>query len=273
MLAGPNVCVMGPAGVGKTHSLGTLADAGIEVFYLGLENGLESLLGYWTDRGLPVPENVHWHVIEASKAGLKELQAMAEKINMLSYKNLTEYSDPNRQSHNSLIKVYECLNNFVDQRTGECFGPVDEWGPDRALCMDGLTGLNNAAMALVVGARPTRGLPDWGVAQTQVENLIRMLADGCKCWFVLLAHVEREKDEILGGVKLMISTLGQKLAPKLPSIFSDVILAVRNGDKWSWDTASSMADVKTRNLTVKGDLRPDFRPIVEKWRTRAKSAE
>ena len=59
MLPGVNVLLMGPAGTGKTHSLGTLADAGVELFYLGLEPGLESLLGYWTDKGLEVPPNVH----------------------------------------------------------------------------------------------------------------------------------------------------------------------------------------------------------------------
>ena len=44
-LPGVNVLLMGPAGTGKTHSLGTLVEAGIEVFYLGLESGLE-LAGY-----------------------------------------------------------------------------------------------------------------------------------------------------------------------------------------------------------------------------------
>ena len=50
-LPGVNVMLMGPAGTGKTHSIGTLADAGLEVFYLGLESGLESLYGYYTDKG------------------------------------------------------------------------------------------------------------------------------------------------------------------------------------------------------------------------------
>ena len=46
-LPGFNCMLMGPAGSGKTHAIGTLVDAGVEVFYLALEPGLESLLGYW----------------------------------------------------------------------------------------------------------------------------------------------------------------------------------------------------------------------------------
>ena len=47
-LPGVNVLLMGPSGTGKTYSIGTLVDMGVEVFYLALESGMESLLGYWT---------------------------------------------------------------------------------------------------------------------------------------------------------------------------------------------------------------------------------
>ena len=62
-LPGVNVLLMGPSGTGKTHSIGTLVDLGIDVFYLALEAGMESLLGYWTDRGKEVPANLHWHKV------------------------------------------------------------------------------------------------------------------------------------------------------------------------------------------------------------------
>jgi hypothetical protein len=80
--------------------------------------------------------------------------------------------------------------------------------------------------------------------------------------------VERETDAILGGVKLMVSTLGKALAPKLPPMFSDVILTVREGSKFTWDTGSAMADVKTRNLPIAGGQPADFRSIVSKWKSR-----
>ena len=264
-LAGPNVLLMGPAGSGKTHSLGSLVESGIEVFYLGLESGLESLIGYFTDNKKPVPPNLHWHILKAADMSFGDMADNARKVNTLSLEALAKGTDANRSRHNQFISLLEVLSNFTDQRTGEKFGAVNEWPSGRALALDGLTGVNQAAIALVVGGKPVRSQSDWGIAQQQVEGLLRKLCDGCQCWFVLLAHVEREQDLVLGGVKLMASTLGKALAPKIPAMFSDVILSVRDGTSWKWDTANSQADLKTRNLAISSSLPPSFAPIVDKW--------
>lgn len=267
-LAGFNVMLMGPAGSGKTHSIGTLVDAGVEVFYLALEPGLESLLGYWTDRGLPIPKNLRWHTLKAHDTSFLDMLDNATKINTFSYEMLSKMIDPHRGRHNQFIELFKVLNDFEDQRTGEKFGPVNAWTTKRALVIDSLTGVSNAALSLVVGGKPVRSQSDWGIAQGQVEGLLRKLCDGCACHFIILSHVERESDLVLGGVKLMASTLGKALAPKIPSMFSDVILTVREGDKWSWDTANIMADLKTRNLPIKSGNPPSFAPIIAKWRAR-----
>ncbi len=270
-LPGFNVMLMGPAGSGKTHAIGTLVDSGLEVFYLALEPGLESLLGYWTDRGKPIPDNLHWHTLKAPDTSFLDMLDAATKINTLSLDSLAKMSDPNRGRHNQFLSLFQTLNDFEDQHDGRKYGAVNTWTTDRCLVIDSLTGLNGAALALVVGGKPVRSQSDWGIAQQQLEGLLRKLCDGCTCHFVLLAHVERETDLVLGGVKLMASTLGKALAPKIPAMFSDVILTVRNGDKWSWDTASALADLKTRNLPIKADQPPSFAPIVAKWKARAAS--
>lgn len=267
-LPGVNVLVMGPAGAGKTHSLGSLVDAGVEVFVLFLESGQESLFGYWTDRNLPIPENLHWHTLAAPKADFLSMLDDADKISKLSLDALSKMADPNRGKHNSFISILTALNNFHDDRTGKDFGPVNGWGPGRALAIDGMAGLGRAAMSLVVGGKAVKSQSDWGIAQDQLEKLLRMLCDGCRCHFVLLAHVERETDMVLGGVKIMVSTLGRALAPKIPSMFSDVVLAVRTGTKWEWDTASAQADVKTRNLAIAATNPPSFAPVIAKWKSR-----
>lgn len=267
-LPGFNCLLMGPAGTGKTHAIGTLVDAGIEVFYIALEPGLESLLGYWVDRGLPVPPNLHWHTVKAPDASFTELLDVATKINTMSLEMLSKLQDTNRSKYNQFRSLYEVLNNFTDQRTGEAFGPVDKFDTSRAVAIDGLTGVNTASMLSVIGGKPVRSMPDWGLAQQQVETLLNKLCNNMRCHFLLLAHVEREKDEVLGGIKLMVSTLGNKLAPKIPALFSDVILTVRQGAKWNWDTANPMADLKTRNLPVSQDIQPSFAQIVKKWQAR-----
>jgi hypothetical protein len=267
-LPGINVLLMGPAGTGKTYALGTLVDSGVEVFYLGLEPGLESLLGYWTDRGLPVPDNLHWHYVDSPKASFSDLMESAIKINTMTLDSLAKMPDPNRSKHNRFVGILQALNNFKDQHTGKEYGSVNTWGSDRCLAMDGMDGLARAAMSLVVGGKAVSNQSDWGIAQSQVERLIHMLTDGCRCHFVLLAHVERETDAVLGGIKLMVSTLGKALAPKLPPMFSDVILAERQGSTFTWNTGSALADVKTRNLPIQEKLPANFKPILDKWRSR-----
>jgi hypothetical protein len=121
---------------------------------------------------------------------------------------------------------------------------------------------------MVVGGKAVKSQMDWGIAQDQVEKIVRMWTDNCRCHFVMLAHVERETDAVLGGVKIMVSSLGKALGPKLPPMFSDVILTAREGAKFSWDTGSAMADVKTRNLPIQTGLPPDFGAIITKWKSR-----
>lgn len=269
-LPGVNVMLMGPSGSGKTHSLGTAVEARPEVdfFLLALEPGVESIYGYFTDRGKPIPKNLHVHVLEAPKASFSDMLATAKNISQFSLDALAKMADPNKAKHDMFIKLLTALNNFVDQRTGESFGSVASWGTNRCLMIDGMDGIGRAAMSLVVGGKAVRSQSDWGMAQDQVEKLLRMLTADCKCHFIILAHVEREQDLILGGVKLLVATLGKALAPKIPQLFSDVILAVRSGSKWTWDTASVQADVKTRNLPIASNNEPTFKTIFDKWESR-----
>lgn len=268
LLPGVNVLLEGPAGTGKTHSLGTLVETGIEVFGLFTESGLETLTGYWTDHGKPVPPNLHWHMLKRKSAGFEALVRGAESVNTMSLEALAKMQDPKRMEHNEFVNLLKALTNFPCDRTGQTFGPVDQWGPNRAIFIDSLTGMNSIVMSLVVGNKPMKSMADWGLAQDQLEKLLRQLTDGCKCHFILISHVERETDQVFGGVKVTVSTLGKSLAPKIPPMFSDVILSVREGSKFTWSTANALADLKTRNLAIADGLPPSFHPIIEKWKSR-----
>lgn len=266
-LPGCNVLLMGPAGTGKTHSIGTLVDEGIEVFFFAFESGTESLFGYWTDRGLPVPKNLHTITIKSANASWLEMADSVGMVNRLSYESLKKAVDPNKSKYNQLEMFLRTFNEVVDDQ-GNKFGCVDSFGANKAIVIDGLTGLGNATMKAVIGGKADRDQKDWGLAQNILENFLRRICDNCRCHFILIAHVERETDKILGGVKVSVSTLGQALPPKLPPMFSDVILAVRNTDKWFWDVASPVADVKTRNLPIRSDNAPTFKSILDKWKSR-----
>lgn len=269
-LPGVNVLIEGPTGTGKTHVIGTLVEYNpqLEVFFLALESGMESLIGYFTDRGKPVPPNLHWHLLGQPEGGFAALAKGAEIIGASTQESLYKLQDFERHKKNNYFKMLSVLSNFVDQRTGQSFGPVDSWGPNRAIVIDGLTGMGNFALGMVVGNKPVRSQADWGIAQDQVEKTLRILTDGCRCHFVLLSHVEREVDQVMGGIKVTVSSLGRALPPKIPPMFSDVILAVRNGTVWTWSTANALCDLKTRNLPVAENIPPDFKQIMSKWESR-----
>ena len=258
-LPGVNVLLLGASGSGKTHSVRTLVEAGLEVFVLFTEPGMEVLADIPSDK-------LHWHYIPPASPNFEDMISSATKINTMNLKMLSDLPDINKKKYTEFIDVLVALSNFTSDRTGEAFGAVDAWGSERVLVMDSLTGLSLAAMNLVTGSKPVKNLADWGVSIDNLERLLTKLCVDLKCHFVLIAHLEREVDELTGGSTLMASTLGRKLAPKLPRFFSDVVHVKKAGDKYVWSTQTANVDTKTRNLTSGDALPPSFVPIINSWR-------
>lgn len=271
-LPGVKVMLMGPSGTGKTHAIGTLADLGYKVFYFAYEQGTESLIGYFSDAGKPVPANLHICTVQAPNASFMEMADAVKYANTLTYDSLIKQSDPNRSKYNQLENFLRSFNAVKDDN-GEVHGSVESWDESYVLVIDGLTGLCSSAMQACVGGKFARDQKDWGMAQNMVENILRKITKDCRCHFVLISHVERETDPNGGGLKLMASALGRALAPKLPAMFSDVILTKRLGKEWFWDTEDTTADLKTRNLPIGGKLPPHFGPIMDRWKQRAAAHE
>jgi len=269
VLAGPKVLLMGQSGTGKTYSLGTLTDwaaaNGKEVFALFTENGLETLLGYWRDKSKEVPDCLHWHSTLTKPLPLSTLMKSAENVGKLSYESITKMIDPDRGSNNAFYKILAACSNFKDDRTGKEFGSIDSWGADRIFVLDSLTELSNACMKMVIGSKPTASQPDYGVAQNNLMNFLRLCTQGLSCTFILTAHVTREKDEITGSVKTMVSAIGVALSPQIPTLFSDVIFTVRENVEFFWDTAAFNVDTKTRSLGYRSKIKPDFAQIMSVW--------
>jgi hypothetical protein len=260
-LPGVNVMLLGGTGTGKTSSIRTLIDLGITPFCVFTEPGFEVL-------GDVPAEKLHWRYIPPSNQSWDAMITGADFANKLTFDALTKYSDPKRQQYNQYVDLLRAYNNFTCDRTGESFGDVCTWGTDRAIITDGLTGVGDMAMGLMVGSKLTRHQGEWGAAMQLVENLFKKLCSSTWCHQVLIAHIERELDEVQGGSRIMAATLGKKLAPKLPRFFSDVVLADKTGTKFTWSTAAVGADLKARNLPIKDGLEPNFAQIIETWRGR-----
>ncbi len=255
---GSNTMLVGATGTGKTYSIRTFLEAGVTPFVISTEPGIESTLG-----DLP-EEQCHWHYIAPASSAWSDMLDSARKINMFDMKALASMTDINKRKYGQFLDVITTCNDFVCDRTGESFGDISTWGPDRAVIVDSLSGLNIMAMNLVVGSKPVKAMADWGIAMDNLERLIIKLTTDLKCYFVLTAHLERETDEVTGGTSLMASTLGRKLAPRIPRFFDDVILCKREGTIFTWSTTAMGADLKARNVPWSDKLQPSFKQIVEK---------
>lgn len=270
---GPKVLLLGPAGTGKTYSLGTLGDwcqaHGKTLFVLFTDNSADSFVGYWKDKGKDVPAAVHWHSQMVKPLSLTQIIDRAQKVGTMSYELLTKMTDPNRGGENNAFwKILGSCAAPVSDKDGTKFPPVDSWGPDKIFAIDGMTELSNAAMSMQVGNKPTAAPPDYGVAQTNLMGFLRLCTQGSQHGFVLIAHPSREKDEISGSTKIQVNTVGSAICGEIPPMFGDVIYTVREGDKFYWDTAAYGVDTKTRSLGYRSKIDPNFAAIMDLWQKR-----
>lgn len=261
---GLKVLLQGESGSGKTHSIVRLLKSGVTPFVLFTENSMATLVKAAKDEGVD-PAALRWHYVPQATQSWAAIADMGKKINQLSYDALTKVADPKRNEYGQFLEVVKTCNNFIDDRTGESFGDISTWGTDRAFIIDSNTGLSDMSMALTVGARPTKAMQDWMVAQNNLEGFLRKLVSDLRCHFILTAHIEPEKDEITGGIKLMTSTLGRKLAPKLPAMFDEVILAKHTGNQFHWSTAEANVALKSRLLGQGSTIEPCFDTLIAKW--------
>lgn len=269
-LVGPKVVLMGLGGTGKTYAIGTLCEwaerNGFEVAILFTEAGLETLLGYFRDKGKEPPACVYWHQQGTKPISLKALMSSADNIGKLSYEALAKSVDGNRGGeNNAFFKILQSCSNFKDDRTGKELGAVDMFPAKRIFVMDSLTETANAAFKMQVGARPMASPGDYGVAQNSLMNFLRLLTQGIDCPFIMTAHVDRETDQVTQSTKIMIKAIGKALATEIPTLFSDVIYTTREASTFYWDTAAYGVDTKTRSLGYRSKIEPNFALIMDVW--------
>lgn len=283
-LIGPKILLEGDSGAGKTYAIGTLVDWAEkndrQVRVLFTENGLETLLGYWTDPPLgtngqpirpqrPVPKNLSWHVIKTPALSLAALTDAANKVGLLSYEALTKSIDPSRAMNNPYEKILKALADFQDDRTGQKLGNIGLWDAKTIFVIDSLSELANACMKMVIGNKPTAAPPDYGVAQNNLLNLLRYFTQGFAPTLVITAHLQRQLNELTGGQTLMVKAIGKAMGDDIPQLFSEVIYCRREGAEWVWDTAAIGVATKTRYLPISSKIKPDLGVIMDKWVKRA----
>lgn len=267
----PSIILMGASGSGKTYSLSTLIESGLEIFLISTEpHGLETMLDVMSEKKLSL-DKLHWRYISPARPGFEKLQSLTELVSRSDQKSLSD-AKPTLRNDAQMIELLKAFNEFVDEKDGKAYGKLNALGPKQAVVLDSLSGLSKMAMDVTIGDKMGTSPGEWGTAMKLVESFLLSCVADLNCFFILLSHTEREDDPVNLGNKVMVSTLGKKLAPKIPIFFSEVILAdtVVEGDKktFIWSTNSYNVVLKHRSLPIGSKLPPTFKPIVEAYNKR-----
>jgi len=265
----PSLLLMGPAGTGKTTSLVSLLSAGLHLRLLATEPTAPArVIDEATKRGVSL-DRFDWCNVSPSPPNWSSLKESARIIGAMSLKDIANLSQGIAKSDASQwIKFLNAISNFTSEKTGKDLGDATEWGPDTAFALDGLTGVNFMSRALTIGLKPNPAQGEWGIMQNNILDVVRKLATDCKSFFVLIAHVERETNELTGGSNITVSTLGAKLAPKIPPWFTSVVLAKKVDDRFYWSTAETGVDTKNGDLPLSKELPPTFEPLITSYQKR-----
>lgn len=270
----PSTLIIGPAGTGKTTVIVTLLELDLKVRMLATEPSAPNrVLEECKKRGID-DTKFDWKFVSPSPVKWDSLIESARLVNTMTLKDLAEMKGGiAKQDGQQWITFLQSIQNFRSDRDGSDWGDATEWGPDCALVIDGLSGVNTMSRNLTVGLKPNPSPGEWGIMQGSILNLLTKLTSDCKCFLVVIAHVERENNELTGINNITVSTLGAKLAPKLPPLFTNVVLAKRTGAVFNWSTADVGVDTKNGDLPLSPTLEPTFKPIVESFRQRLKAAQ
>lgn len=268
----PSTLLMGPAGVGKTTAIKTLLQEGLFGAMLATEPTAPNRVIEECKKANIDYSRFHWRFVPPSMPQWASLIDSAEKVNSLDLKSLSDIKGGiAKQDGKQYIEFLKSIQNFRSDRDGKELGDVTDLGPEWFFVIDGLTGLSTMSRNLTVGLKPNPSPGEWGVMQSNILTLIQKLTADCKCFFVCISHVERESNELSGLSNITVSTLGTKLAPKLPPMFTNVVYAKRLGPKFVWSTADSGVDTKNGDLPLSDSLDPSFKPIVDSFRARLKA--
>lgn len=263
--------LMGEPGSGKTWSLTTLMECGLDLFVLGTESRFrESLVDAMKIKKID-RSKLKTKLIAPARPSFLTMKSQAELVNSMSYESLSEIKiTAGRKDFAQFVELLDACANFVDEETGMKWGAIDNWTPDmnRAFAFDSLSGLNIMVHDNMLGGKPTAHQGEWGVSMNQEERFINKLCSDVKVPFVMTAHVEKEPNEVTGGVNVQVGALGRKLAPKIPRFFSEVVLAHRVGNEYWWSTNTQSYILKKRTLPLSDKIPPTFKPLIDAWRQR-----
>ena len=247
--------MMAQSGTGKSGSFAALANAGYDLYILDFDNGLDILGEYLTEDGKKrtnfvtltdeyVVKKVGSTRLEGGRRGIPgevvapkgTPKAFADGLNLL-----TRWKDGD------------------DDR-----GPCSELGEDAVVIIDSATFMGVAALAftLYVNGHDQANKSDWGEAMDRQEGVLKRL---CSAAFntnvIVTSHVQfSAHEDAVGNTvegKGYPSFLGQKLPPRVPTYFNNVVtLQNINGSRFIRTNKVSNVDLKVARPSKVADKIP-----------------
>ena len=261
-IPGIKVLLEGETDAGKTTAIKTLVEAGLTPMCIFTDPNFAML------NSIP-PEKLHWRYIPAVKANFQKFVDVIGMLKVQTPKMVQEGQDSSRQFDNPFDPILQALMKFKCDRDGKEYGNAGDWGTDKVLVIDTLTGLTEAAKQYTVGTKYAWTQPEYQIVMGLIKNLINQIIQGFPCHFVMTAHLEREYDEVTGSSRIYSATIGKKLAPQIPIPFSDVVWAKSDGREWWWCTRDPSATLKAKFAERNEKIPASFVPLVAKWRALA----
>jgi hypothetical protein len=226
--------LMGDSGTGKTGALCSLVTAGYKLRILDLDNGLDIVASYLTNK-----DSIYQPQIAAKKINLAEA---------VIYETITEkMKNVNGKIMPASATVWTRTVNMLEKwksRDGQELGAPRSWDQDTILVLDSLTFLAKAALDFIqsLNGRLGNDTPgfdlqrDINQAQTLLENLLRLLYDDAFLPnVVVISHLtyrnpdgtDREDKNV--SKKGYPSALGVALSPRIPRYFNTTLLSETSG--------------------------------------------
>lgn len=280
MNPGLKIILMGAPGCGKTHAIRTLIDAGLEVFCIITEgNAFNTILN--TDAASDAYKSavqgdgkLHWRFIKPANRTWDSMMKSAKMLTDFDLSSIQKMAPVDKRQHAQFMEVLATCANFKDDRTGKEFGPIDSFDPEKhVLVIDSLSGLNHMLLSHVVGTKPVKSQPEWGAAIDMELTFTQQLTHMIPVHVVIMAHVIRETDEVLGGIKIMVNAIGKKAPQEIGKDFTDIIYAKREANDYLWSVADLGVDTKATSLKVGGKYPPTFVPLINTWRQRVSQTQ
>ena len=267
------ILLHGLSASGKSYSTATLfklrdARPNQRVVYLCTEaNAITGI-----ERGLKAyniklePNQLIYSVVRGKKKKVfgNEIQALSKYVKQSAQEaQKSDSSNMQKDKYTYFLDVLKGLESFkgIDYVTKEevDIGNIGDLEEEDILILDGLTPIVHGIWQIVKGSRVVSQISDYQVVQYWLQTFTKDLID-LDCSLILLAHTDRQYDEVEKVEKLRVSLgAGSALASKYAGSFSDVIYAYcDNQGTRLWAGRKLGTETAARNYPEKDKLVPDF---------------